>query len=122
MAERNTQRPLRALLPFTNLRPALERSEREELVGAQADRRRCEILLEMRYRGGPRNGQHGGGALEQPGHAIWLGLAPWFWAIRTSGEFGLASLPAASGYQGIKAIPAPAHISISRSDDLSRRL
>jgi len=37
-------------------------------------------------------------------------------------EFGLASLPAASGYQGIKAVPAPAHISISPSDDLSRRL
>src|SRR5207253_5590965 len=54
--------------------------------------------------------------------AIWLGVAPWLWAIRASGEFGLASLPAASGYQGIKAMPAPAHISISRSDDLSRRL
>jgi 3alpha(or 20beta)-hydroxysteroid dehydrogenase len=53
---------------------------------------------------------------------IWLGVAPSLWAIRTSGESGLASLPAASGYQGIKAIPAPAHISISRSDDLSSEL
>ena len=54
--------------------------------------------------------------------AIWLGVATWLWAIRASGEFGLASLPAANGYQGIKAMPAPAHISISPSDDLSRRL
>jgi hypothetical protein len=37
-------------------------------------------------------------------------------------HIGLASLPAASGYQVIKAVPAPAHISISPSDDLSRRL
>jgi hypothetical protein len=49
-------------------------------------------------------------------------VAPSLWAIGTSGESGLASLPAASGYQGIKAIPAPAHISISRSDDLSSEL
>ena len=54
--------------------------------------------------------------------AIWLGVAPWLWAIQASGEFGLASLPAASGYQGIKAMPAAAHISISRSDDLSSEL
>ena len=72
MAETNTQRrqvnaPLRALLPSTNPRRALERSERAVLVGAQADRRRCEILLEMGYRGGPGNGQHGGGTLQQPG-------------------------------------------------------
>src|ERR1700739_2633411 len=59
--------PLRGLLHFTTPRRALERSERAELVGAQADRRRCEILLEMRYRGGPRNWQHGGGTLQQPG-------------------------------------------------------
>jgi hypothetical protein len=37
--------PLRALLPSTNRRRALERSERAELLGAQTDRRRCEILL-----------------------------------------------------------------------------
>ena len=43
--------------------------------------------------------------------AIWLGVAPWVWAIRASGEFGLASLPAASGYQGIKAMSGTgAHI------------
>jgi len=49
-------------------------------------------------------------------------VAPSLWAIRTSGESGLASVPGASGYQGIKAIPAPAHMSISRSDDLSSEL
>src|SRR6516162_9318501 len=54
--------------------------------------------------------------------AIWRGVAPWLWAIRTSREFGVASLPAASGYQGIKAIPALVHTSISRSNDRSRRL
>src|SRR5215813_8798004 len=46
----------------TEITCRLQRSERAELVGAQADRGRCEILLEMRYRGSPRNGQHGGGA------------------------------------------------------------
>ena len=48
-------------------RGASERSECAELVGAQADRRRCQVLLEMRYRGGPGNWQHGGGTLQQPG-------------------------------------------------------
>jgi hypothetical protein len=38
------------------------------------------------------------------------------------GEFGLASLPAARGYHGIKAIPDSAQISISRSHDRSRIL
>ena len=42
----------------------LERSKRVELVGAQADRGRGEILLEMRYRGGPGNWQYGGGTLQ----------------------------------------------------------
>src|SRR6267142_2626941 len=45
----------------------LQRSERAELVGAQADRRRYEILLEMSYRGRPGNWQHCGGTLQQPG-------------------------------------------------------
>jgi hypothetical protein len=60
----------------------------------------------------------------QPCKGSWarLGVAPSLWAIRTSGESGLASVPGASGYQGIKAIPAPAHMSISRSDDLSSEL
>ena len=38
-----------------------------ELVGTQADRGRGEILLEMRYRGGRGNWQHGGETLQQPG-------------------------------------------------------
>jgi hypothetical protein len=33
--------------------------------------------------------------------------------MRASSKFGLASLPAASGYHGIKAIPASAQISIN---------
>src|ERR1700751_5691143 len=68
--------PLRALLPSTNPRRALERSERAELVGAQADRRRCEILFEMRYRRGPRNWQHSRGTLQQPGQCdlAWRGV------------------------------------------------
>ena len=45
----------------------LERSKRVKLVGTQADRRRGKILLEMRYRGGPGNWQHGGGTPQQPG-------------------------------------------------------
>jgi len=53
--------------------------------------------------------------------AIWLGVAPWLWAIRTSGEFGLASLPAASGYQGIKAMPPPAGVAQGR-DTTSTKL
>src|SRR5580704_10067637 len=61
-----TRRCERSCLPQIPRR-ALERSERAELVGAQADRRGCEILLEMRYRGGPRNWKHGGGTLQQPG-------------------------------------------------------
>jgi len=44
-----------------------ERTKRAELVGAQSDRHRGEILLEMRHRGGPGNWQHGGGTLQQPG-------------------------------------------------------
>ena len=41
-----------------------ERTKRAELVGAQSDRHRGEILLEMRHRGGPGNWQHGGGTLQ----------------------------------------------------------
>ena len=70
----------------------------------------------------PGIGSMAGERCSSQASAIWLGVAPWLRAIRASGEFGLASLPAASGYQGIKAMPAPAQISISPSDDLSRRL
>ena len=45
----------------------LERPKCVELVGAQSDRRRGKILLEMRYRGGPGNWQHCRGTLQQPG-------------------------------------------------------
>src|SRR5215831_11306678 len=70
----------------------------------------------------PGIGSMAGERCSSQASAIWLGVTPWLWAIRTSREFGVASLPAASGYQGIKAIPASAHRSISRSDDRSRRL
>jgi hypothetical protein len=43
--------------------------------------------------------------------AIWPGVALWCCAMRASGELGLASRPAASGYQGMTAIPPPAQIS-----------
>src|SRR5262249_36322458 len=45
------------------------RSKRVELVGTQADRRRGEILLEVRYRGGPENWQHSRGTQQQPGES-----------------------------------------------------
>jgi len=45
-----------------------------KLVGAQANRRGGEILLEMRYRGGPGDWQHGGGTLQQPGERNLVGL------------------------------------------------
>jgi hypothetical protein len=67
----------------------------------------------------PGIGRMAGERCSSQASAIWLGVAP---SLRTSGESGLARLPAASGYQEIKAIPAPAHISISRSDDLSSEL
>src|SRR5207244_12617190 len=70
----------------------------------------------------PGIGSMAGERCNSQASAIWPGVAPWLWAIRASAEFRLASLPAASGYQGIKAMPAPAHISISLSDDVSRRL
>jgi hypothetical protein len=54
----------------------------------------------------PGIGSMAGERCSSQASAIWLGVAPWLWAIRASGEFGLASLPAANGYQGIKAMPA----------------
>jgi hypothetical protein len=64
----------------------------------------------------PGIGSMAGDRCSSQASAIWLGVAPWLWTIRASGELGLASLPAASGYQGIKAMPAAAQISISPSD------
>ena len=65
----------------------------------------------------PGIGRMAGERCSNQASAIWLGVAP---SLRTSGESGLARLPADT--REIKAIPAQAHISISRSDDLSSEL
>ena len=48
----------------------------------------------------PGIGSMAGERCSSQASAIWPGVAPWLWAIRASGEFALASLPAASWYQG----------------------
>jgi hypothetical protein len=40
----------------------------------------------------PGIGSMAGERCSSQASAIWLGVTPWLWAIRTSGEFGLASL------------------------------
>ena len=76
-------------------RGASERSECAGIVGAQADQRSRQVLIEMRHRGGPGLG-HGGERCSSQASAIWLGVV--MSGRSASGEFGLASLPAANGY------------------------
>jgi len=45
----------------------------------------------------PGIGSMAGERCSSQASAIWLGVATWLWAIRASGEFGLANLPAATG-------------------------